>query len=331
MLDFLPENLAKHSSDIVNSSRHITTEACLVLQYHTVTWLCHDPLGLSVEPYNFERQMEYLAQNFNVISMDEMKLHLETATPFRDKTVVITFDGGYANVLYTAKEVLERCEAFATVFSPSANLIEGGQFWLNELENFLIAKRFQGRLEVQMDGRLHKWPLMTQHDRFRAYDDLYLILSNKTPSEQKAIIEQIAQNQDLQAEELDDHRTMNAEELKKLGQGGLIAIGGYTHNYVKLSALSGWQQFEEISRNKNALEEVLGHSIEYFSYPFAGEDSHTAETIGILEDIGFSLACGNSYGMVRITGQTSCYDLPRVKVGNWKPFTFYRFLKRFFD
>jgi len=320
--------LSESSSAI---SGHIGVDTCLVLQYHRVASLCFDPLQLAVEPYHFEEQIEYLAQNFNVISIDEMKHHLETSRPFRERTVVVTFDGGYTDVLYTAKDVLRRFEVFATVFASSSNIIEGGQFWWQELEDFLIANYFEGQLELEIDLELRKWPLVTQLDRFRAYDDLYSILSNKTPSEQRIIVEQITGSLDLQAEELDNHRTMSAQELRKLEEGGLITIGGHTHSYVKLSSLPKWQQIEEILKNKNVLEEVLGHSIKYFSYPFGNDNSYTAETISILEDIGFNLACGNSYGTVSITGQTNRYELPRVKVGDWNPFTFYRFLRRFFD
>lgn len=328
MHEFSCKSLSKSSSA---TSGHIGVGTCLVLQYHRVASLCFDPLQLAVEPYHFEKQIEYLAENFNVISMDEMKHHLETSRPFGERTVVVTFDGGYTDVLYTAKEVLERFEVFATVFASSVNITEGGRFWWEELEDFLIANHFEGQLGLEIDCQLYKWPLVTQLDRFQAYDDLYSILSDKTPSEQKTIVEQITGSLDLQAEELDNHRTMSAQELRKIAEGGLVTIGGHTHSYVKLSSLPKLQQSEEVLKNKNVLEEVLGHEIKYFSYPFGNDNSYTAETISILKDIGFSLACGNSYGTVSVTGQTSPYELPRVKVGNWNPFTFYRFLKRFFN
>lgn len=328
MHDFLSKELSVSPSAV---SKHIGIGTCLILQYHRVASLCFDPLQLAVEPYHFEKQIEYLAQNFDVISIDEMKDHLETSRPFRERTVVITFDGGYSDVLYTAKEVLQRFEIPATVFTSSANVIEGGHFWWEDLEDFLVANSFEGQLELEIGCHLYKWPLLTQLDRFRAYEDLYSILSDRTPSEQRTIVEQIIRSLDLQAEELDSHRTMSAQELRKLEVGGLITIGGHTHSYVKLSSLPKWRQIEEVLRNKDILEEVLGHNIEYFSYPFGNDNGYTAATIGILEDIGYSLACGNSYGTVNITDETNRYELPRVKVGNWNAFTFYRFLRRFFD
>jgi peptidoglycan/xylan/chitin deacetylase (PgdA/CDA1 family) len=324
----LPQDLSTSSYKV---ARHSEAGTCLVLQYHRVASLCFDPLQLAVEPYHFEQQMEYLAQNFNVISMDEMKYRLETSRPFRHRTVAITFDGGYSDVLYTAKDVLQRYNIPATVFTSSAHIIEGFHYWWKALEDFLVANHFKGQLELEIDHRTCKWPLNTQFDRFRAYDDLYSILSNKTPPEQRTIIEQLTANLNFEAEELDNHRIMNTQELRKLEEGRLVTIGGHTHSYVKLSVLPRWRQIEEILRNKDILEEILGHNIEYFSYPFGNDNSYTTDTIDILKKTGYRLACGNSYGAISIADQTSHYELPRVKVGNFNTFTFYRFLRRFFD
>jgi peptidoglycan/xylan/chitin deacetylase (PgdA/CDA1 family) len=328
MSDYLPIDISKTSSAAIRS---VKIDTCLILQYHRVASLCFDPLQLAVEPYNFEKQMEYLAQNYNVISIDRMKQHLESSQPFKDKTVLITFDGGYKDILYTANQVLQKYEIPAVVFTSTAKIIEGGRFWWKELEDFLVANNFEGQLELEIDYKLRKWPLKTQFDRFQAYDELYSILSDKKPPEQREIIEQITSNLNLQAEEFDNYNTMSAQELRKIEEGGLVTIGGHTHSYVKLSSLPKCEQAEEIWKNKKVLEEVTEHDIEYFSYPFSSDSGYTAETTDILEDNGFSLACSSSYGTVSIAGQTSRYELPRVKVGNWNAFTFYRFLKRFFD
>jgi peptidoglycan/xylan/chitin deacetylase (PgdA/CDA1 family) len=303
---------------------------CLILQYHRIASPCFDPLQLAVEPHHFEKQIEYLTENFNVISIDEMKRHLETSRQFKQGTIVITFDGGCTDVLYMAKDVLMKYAAPATVFATSANILEGGRYWWKVMEDFLIANTFGTELELEIDFQLRRWPLFTQFDRYRAFDDLYSILINKTPSEQRRITEEIVKSLELHAEELDDYRTMSAQELKRLADGGLITIGGHTHNSSKLSALSEDDQIVEILKNKDILEEVLGCAIKYFSYPFESIDSRTSKTAGILQNAGYRLAFGHSYGTVNITDQTGRYNLPRVKVDNLNKFAFYKFLQRFF-
>ncbi len=311
-------------------SRIAEEDTCLILQYHRVATLCHDPFQLAVEPHKFESQIRYLAESFNVISMDEIKRRLETAAPFTERTVAVTFDGGYADILYTAKEVLDRFRLCATVFTPSAQIIEPQQFWQNELEDLLIAGNPKGHLEIEIDDRCYMWSLRNQRDAFRTFDVLCSIMPNRTPSVQRRIVSQIKRCLDSKTAEADCHRTMDARELRMLQDGGLITIGGHTHNFAKLSALPHWQQIEELARNKDVLEEALGRRVEYFSYPFGCEDSHTTKTMAALENLGFTLACANSYGTVAGTDSASRYELPRVKVGNWNPFTFYKFLEGFF-
>jgi len=313
-------------------SNDTTVNACLILQYHRVAWLEHDPLQLAVEPYRFESQMEYLAENFNVIPIDKLKFYLQTVIPFPPRTVVVTFDGGYADLVYTAKEILERFEICATVFPFSANMIKQEQSWWDTLEDYLIASSSQNQIELEIDNKFHQWPLKSTLNRLNAYDSLYEILSNKTQSHQRDIINQIKENLALEADEPDKHRMMNTQELKRLEENGLITVGGHTHNCVKLSLLDERRQFAEISKNKDILEETLGHKVEYFSYPFGSESgSHQNGLSRILEDSGFCMALGGCYGKVETETETNRYDLPRVKVGNWDLHGFHRFLTKFLD
>ena len=329
-IDFISlKSTTANSVSLQNIERHTKANACIVLQYNRIALLYHDPLQLAVEPWKFEEQMTYLSHNFNVISISEMKRHLETAKPFRERTAAVTFDGGYTDILYIAKEVLEKYELPATAFVSSAGIIEEKQFWWDELENLLIANHSYGQLQIEMQDSVCCWSVNTEYDRFQAYEDLFEILSNKTPAEQKIIMEQIRTKTSMRAGEFDGHRTMNAQELKELEKGGLITIGGHTHNYVKLSSLTKWQQVEEISKNKSILEEVLEHQVEYFSYPFGSECVYMGDTEDILTGCGYSLAFGNSHGTINPVGEINHYDLPRIKIGNCSQFVFHKYLDNF--
>ncbi len=292
--------------------------------------LRHDPLQLAVQPYIFEAQMEYLAENFNVVSVDELKMHIEAAAPFDPGSVVITFDGGYAETLYTAGAVLERLNLSAVVSVPSAGLIERRPPWPVELEEMLIAGNPRACLSFEIGGREYRWPLRNQRDTFIAFDRLYSILVDEAPAEQQNVIEQIRLCLGRCADESDSHATVDARELRELDESELITIGGHLHDCVKLSALPRWRQIEELAKNKTVLEEVLGHGVEYLSYPFGSEGGHDAGLAELLEDMGFTLAFGDCYGTISASASVAHYDLPRVKVGNWNPFTFHRFLEGFF-
>ncbi|MBN1507158.1 MAG: polysaccharide deacetylase family protein [Sedimentisphaerales bacterium] len=327
----MPRFLIEQSVGAIRPAGRCTADRCLILQYRRIALLSHDPLRLAVQPCNFERQMEYLATNCNVISMGELKWHLQTATPFRDHTVVVTFDGGYADLLYTAKDVLERYEVPAAVFIPSAGLIGRTRFWWDVLEDALIASSSRDRLVIDLDGRPCCWPLASRYDRFRAFDDLYQVLSGKMPSEQQEIVAEIAGGLDGSGREVDSHAVLGVQELSKLQECPLVTVGGYTHNGTMLSLLSEWEQMTEIGRNKEILEEILGHRIEYFAYPFGDEEGPTAGTTTILKTFGFTLSCRTFPDTISVAEPPSLLDLPRLAVGDWNPFTFYRRLKSFLD
>jgi len=325
--------MGEFSPAIVSNStcRRTETNTCLILQYHRVALLHYDPLQLTVEPHKFESQMEYLSNTCNVIPMDEMQRHITAGRAFGSRTVVVTFDGGYSDILYTAKEILERYRIFATVFCSSANIMKRRQFWWDSLEDYIIANCAGQVVEVEIDNHVFKRPLRTQAERFRAYAELYSIMIEQTPGEQQAILAQIRSADQLKMDEPDNHSIMDGRELQELAQSDLITIGGYTHNCVKLSVLRPWERVGEVVKNKTILQKVLTREIDCFCYPFGNsEDCVSTKTVEILKNAGFSLACGNSYGVVSTAHKINRYDLPRVKVGNCNVYAFHGFLERFF-
>jgi peptidoglycan/xylan/chitin deacetylase (PgdA/CDA1 family) len=261
--------------------------------------------------------------------MTQVTQHLATRTPLQPDTVAVTFDGGYSDLLYTAKDVLERFEIPATAFVPSASLVNRNPFWWDALEDVLIAGDPRDPLTVEMDGQLYCWPLATRHDRFRAFDELYAILSDKRPAQQAEVIAEISRSLGGPHGDLDSHATLSTDELRRLEDGGLITVGGHTHHCVKLSALPELEQLCEIGHNQQILEEVLGHRIEYFAYPFGDEGRITTVTRRILKSFGFTLSCHALRNVAGVTGAASPYELCRLKVGDWNPFTFYKRLKGF--
>ncbi|MGY6040677.1 polysaccharide deacetylase family protein [Aeromonas sp. AE23HZ002T15] len=61
---------------------------------------------------------------------------------------------------------------------------------------------------------------------------------------------------------------MNADEIRTLGVSEHIEIGGHTLTHPRLSKLTPEQQAHEIQANKQRLEQLLGHSLITFAYPY---------------------------------------------------------------
>ncbi len=105
------------------------THGALILGYHRVADVAHDPHLMCVSPQHFAAQLEALRRFAHTVSLQELVLGLQNGALPR-RAVALTFDDGYADVLYHAWPLLERYEIPATVFVVSGCL--GREFWWDE-------------------------------------------------------------------------------------------------------------------------------------------------------------------------------------------------------
>ena len=111
------------------------------------------------------------------------------------------------------------------------------------------------------------------------------------------------------------HRRLTTTEIPLLATGDLITIGAHTVHHPVLSTLLPEQQRQEIWQNKQQLELLSGQPVETFAYPYGTHGDYNQDTITILQELGFKVACSNFPGL--ITGKTDWFQLPRLIVRNW--------------
>src|SRR4030095_3041209 len=78
------------------------TGSCPVLLYHRVCKLNNDHLLLSVTPDNFYEQVAHLKKNFRILKADEFKDIVIRKRKFPPRSVLLTFDDGYADNYFNA-------------------------------------------------------------------------------------------------------------------------------------------------------------------------------------------------------------------------------------
>ncbi|MGB0893053.1 MAG: polysaccharide deacetylase family protein [Parashewanella sp.] len=80
--------------------------SAVILQYHHVS--DDTPSATSVSLKQFKQHMDYLAANhFNVISLSKLIRALQQGQALPAKTIAITFDDGYSNILHNAHSILK--------------------------------------------------------------------------------------------------------------------------------------------------------------------------------------------------------------------------------
>ena len=106
----------------------------LILGYHRVAEVSRDPYELCVTPRHFAAQLEVLRQQAKPMHLTDIVEALQKGD-LPKRSVVLTFDDGYADMLYQARPLLEHYQIPATFFITTGYL--GDEFWWDELERLL--------------------------------------------------------------------------------------------------------------------------------------------------------------------------------------------------
>lgn len=319
----------------------------LVLMYHQVGRINPDPLALSVSPEHFAEHLEVLRDFGQPLSLRDLTASIANGKLPR-RPLVVTLDDGYADNLCNAKPLLERRDVPATVFVVTGYIGCSYEFWWTDLERLLLHPgELPDDLRLRLGGKTHRWKLGNRRSyppqwfhryrhwrvwdvdptpRHTMYRDVRSLLQPLQESEQRKVLQEICVWAGSDATARPTHRTVNRSELATLAQGGLIDIGSHTVSHPVLPELATASQRVEIEQSKSHLEELLGHAVTAFAFPYGTSSPETAEIVRRAD-----YQCGCSYYAGVINDSTNPYQLPRFMVEDWGGDEFARRLSSWFS
>ena len=322
----------------------------LILLYHRVADVQPDPWSLCVTPRHFAEQLEILRQYGRPMQLWQLAQALADGNLPR-RSVVVTFDDGYADNLSYAKPILERYEIPATVFLITGHIGHAREFWWDELERLLLQPgTLPEELALRINGRTYQWQLgeaaqyceeearhhqhwiawgeddpTLRHSLYRA---LWKLLQPLPQGARRTVLDELLAWGGIEPMSRPTHRSLSLVETCALAHGSLIEVGAHTVTHSLLSTLPRATQRDEVERSKSCLEEILGHPIASFSYPYGQRCDYTQETVAVVRQAGFACACSNFAGLV---GRGSDrFQLPRVNVQDCDGEAFARQLSSWF-
>jgi peptidoglycan/xylan/chitin deacetylase (PgdA/CDA1 family) len=322
------------------------TSQGVILMYHSIAEVDLDPWSLCVTPQHFAEHLEVLQKYAHPISLKQLAIaHQNGNIPPR--AVAITFDDGYVDNLYQAKPLLERYNIPATVFVTTGYIGQQREFWWDELERLLLRPgRLPDKLCLEINGNTHQWELGSAADyseedrecdrhispwksqpgsRLFLYYSLWQQLKPLPESDQLKALYEITQWANVDSVARPTHRPLLPEEVRTLEQGELVEVGAHTVTHPSLKAHIPTFQLHEIQQSKADLEQLLGHPVTSFAYPFG---DYAAETVELMRETAFACACSTVKDTV--WRKSDCFQLPRFNVHNWNGEEFTKQLLRWF-
>lgn len=315
----------------------------VVLLYHRVADLDIDPWSLAVTPKHFAEHLDVLRRSANLLSLRDLAWHLREGQVPRN-SVVLTFDDGYHDNLYTAKPLLERHEVPATVFVATKGVEGGDEFWWDELEALLLRPNtLPAEIRLDIQGEERRWDFLpseeaggclegqTSDARLHLYRSIWEAVAPLREEYRLHVLSQLRDLLDAPPSRRDTHRLLTADEVEELAEGALVEIGAHTVTHPVLATLPVEQQRREIERSRQALEEITQRPVTAFSYPFGKRADYTPDTVALVRSLGLECACSNFPGAVHRA--TDPYQFPRLyvhdedgdrfaeKLSGWLPLT----------
>jgi len=316
---------------LLRAARRLRPRAA-ILVYHRVAHLEADPYKLAVSPEHFAEQMEALRRHAAPLPLRELGWLL-TGGRWPRRAVAVTFDDGYADNLYQAAPLLERYAIPATVFIVTGGLASQREFWWDELEYLSGLPGLPATLDLHVEGTELRWPPAAAGEAPAGrvgslLDYLYDALLPLDLSTRERALDRLFAWGGAKRETRATRRPLTSAEVAPLVRSGLIDVGAHTVSHPILSRAPLCEQRREIEDSRRVLEALSGTTIDRFAYPFGQRAHYSDETIRLLKELGFVLACCNFPGPVGRS--TDPYQLPRYQARNVDGDRFLRWLRSTF-
>jgi peptidoglycan/xylan/chitin deacetylase (PgdA/CDA1 family) len=266
----------------------------------------------------FDKQLKYLQKNYYIISLQELVESLKQGK-IPSRSVVITFDDGFADNFHFAYPYLKQYRIPATIFLTTDCIENKKPIWIQEL-NFLINEQgVKNVIEalVKLNGNVTFFDFKKKNstkEKMHKEIEEYLAYSESKEAKDK-ILEQLYEHFNVDRERIFAEKKIFLEwsQIKEMHTNG-IRFGSHGASHTPFSVMSLNDQLDEIEKAKETIESNLRQDFLPFSYPFGQERDFTVDTKQLVLDTGHS--CILTAMPTSIDVASSPYELGRIEVGN---------------
>lgn len=255
----------------------------------------------------FTDQISYLADNFNIISIDEaIGLNCLPENP-----CVITFDDGYKSVLTHAYPVLSKMGIPFTVYVTTGPVEKRSLLWPDNVYTYLYSKNID-EIDLSIPGFDNSF--LSSQSKTDYINGSLKVLKQMEYNEKNTFIDKFIKKQYISAERWQSVNSpfemLAIDDIKKLANDPLVTIGAHTVNHEILTRMPLPAAAKEIENSHKALENWTGKKISHFAYP---DGQYNKQLAKLVKELGFKSAV--RIGLL-INWNINKYELCRIGTGS---------------
>ncbi|WP_158226514.1 polysaccharide deacetylase family protein [Bradyrhizobium sp. UFLA03-84] len=203
----------------------------------------------TLEEAAFDQCLEFLKRHYSIVSLDDVRQALKRARPLPARSLLLTFDDGFADNLDYALPLLRKHGATATIFITSDSIGSSERLWTEDL------------LWAVSRGRVSQRQLTCLHTILigcvREPQDANLIwnIVRRGPNYDAGLVELVLSTLDIDLQRVRSPRQMlRREEIATLVANGIwIGAHGKTHSAFPASS----DVAVELSHPRAVLKEII--------------------------------------------------------------------------
>jgi len=283
-------NLA-FETGLIRAGRSLWAKSLTVVNYHRID----DPNrkdfdsfkpNVSATADDFNRQMDYLAKWFNVISLKDIVEWLNGHKDLPAYAALITFDDGYLDNYTSAYPILRQHNFPALIFLTTQHIGTDAPFYW-DMAAYCFYHTQNDHLTFP-NGRVEHWSSLEQLDHVSK--NWIEFMKTLPQAEKEAYVQQLPESLGVSIPKgFFQKLMMNWDQVREMQKDG-IEFGAHTMHHPILTRITLKQVYEEVKGSKSRIEKELGEPVLSFAYPNGQSSDLNDQVEKIVADSGIRAA-----------------------------------------
>lgn len=279
----------------------------------------------------FRQQIEFMKDNFNVVTMEQVIDAVEGKFNLPDKALLLTFDDGYVDNYTFAFPVLEEFGVQGSFFIPGKTFTTHQLLDVNKI-HYILASADIKRLVVDVKEKMdfyrgqefdypptdELWNKYATDERFDGKEIIFVkrILQTVLPEKLRNRISSDLFDKyvGVSEEQLAYELYMTEEQIRTMKRHGMF-IGCHGYDHYWLGNLSPKQMKQDISMALDIIDEFIDRKRWVMNFPYGNYNSD------VLDYIKSQGACVGLTTEIRVAeiGMDNALELPRLDCNDFPP------------
>ncbi|MDR0391580.1 MAG: polysaccharide deacetylase family protein [Planctomycetaceae bacterium] len=296
----------------------ILPRSVLILAYHSVAadWrkqADYIDRGITTNAEIFDEHMRILRREYNPVTLDDIAGWLRGTQILPPRSVVVTFDDGFADNYEVAAPIMEKYNIRGTIYLTVDAIQRQELPWFCRII-FLLRQAKSRKMDL-IDNEINRtWHLGDSAENHEAFVYYGYPCAKLTGEDLRNYVVKLEALFGFHLDLNNAARMMTFDQARKLRQRGHI-IGNHTFSHCNLAHIPQELLHQEMTVANEILEHELGEPVEHFSYPHPCLDPQwNNATLAETEKLNCKTTVLTSFGLV--TQNSSPLLLPRVMLNN---------------